>query len=186
VRVLGWLLDVLTGRILHWTSTHNVVVTEIWNRIGSLSEPQRTILKGYHVAAGIVVEALIGPGNKAKTVGLHVNLKEISLEQFRDLYDALLTYFVVLSSKSNPEGGKTLIDALKKVVSNQRLSRELIVSLGVTGEIDMERLGEKVWDQIVSILGAGDRLHLGQRISFSLIAAQAYVEAGKGYFSNKR
>lgn len=179
MRVLGWLLDVLTGRIAHWNATDGVVVNEIWNRIESLSEPQRKILRSYHVSAGVVVEALIGPGNKAKRVGLHVNLKEISIEQFRDLYDALLTYFVVLFSKSSPEGGKTLIDALKKVVSNQRLSQKLIVALGVTGEVDMGRLGGEVWSQIVSILGSGDRLHPGQLAYFSLIAGKAYVAAGR-------
>jgi len=202
MRVFGWLLDVLTGRIYHWTGTNNVVIAEIWSRIDSLDEPQQPIFRSFLVSAGVVVEELIGPRNKSKKVGFHCNLKELSLEQFRDLYDVLLTYFVVFDSKSqaasekmlrniqeiearggsvnhNPEKWRKLKEPLKKVVSNQVLSEELIMSMGVMGELDAAQLGGHAWDRIVSILGCGDSLAAGQLIYFGTMAGRAYLEAVK-------
>ena len=187
-------LDIVTGRVAHWNSTNNVVITELWDRMEMLSEPQRKSLKSFLVSAGIVVESVIGPGNKAGSVGLRIDLKEISIKQFRDLYDTLLTYFVVIAVRANHQANqlvgasevdpldedKKLMLALERVVSNRVLSRELMVSLGLTGEVDMGQLGGKVWDQIVPILGAGDGHHPGQLVFFSLLAGRAYVEARKG------
>jgi len=179
VPILGYLCDVLTGRIAHWTTTNNVVVTEVWNKIGSLPEPQCSIFRSFHVSAGCVVEALVGPGTQSRSVGLHFNLKEISIDQFRDLYDILLTYFVVLFSRTHSERGTALMEDLNKVVSNQGSSQQLIDSLSEIEEVDMAALGGKTWDQVVSILGFGDGLAAGQLAYFSIIVGNAYVEAAR-------
>ncbi len=142
-----------------------------------------------------MVEALIGPGNNARRVGLQSNLKDISLDQFRDLYDVLLTYFVVVFCRSDSEGRRILksIDVnadlgpnrcmleplLKKVVSNKGLSEAFMISLGLIGDVDMAQLGGQAWEEVVSILGCGDSLAGGQLAFFSIVAGNAYIEAGK-------
>jgi len=75
VSILGdafsYLANVFSGRIRHWTTAHNVTLSQQWAKVEKLSPPFDGIFKQFLVAAGIVVESFFGPNRKSEKIQAH-------------------------------------------------------------------------------------------------------------------
>ncbi len=91
-----YLRDIISGRVKHWNETNNAVVSDLWNKLENLDSPNALILKHFLVAANLVVESLMGFHKTKIREIIDVDPKKINIQQFRQLYCILLSYFAFL------------------------------------------------------------------------------------------
>jgi hypothetical protein len=172
------LRDAISGKIKHWNETNNVIVSELLNKSENLGSPHDLIFKQFNIAALLVVEKLIGfPDESVKIIDIDV--KKISIHQFRQLYCVLLSYFAFIFYTSNPFLKEELKKALFTVTEEPKLIEKHLQSLDEIGKIDMMRIGGKVLDELVKIIGFGTRMDPGQLVAFTIFSAEIYKEAVK-------
>lgn len=177
MKVFKYLRDVVSGRIKHWNETNNVVVSELWNKLENLESPNSLILKHFLVAAKLVVESLMGLQQlKIKEI-IDIDPKKVNIQQFRQLYCILLSYFTFLFYTSNPYLKEQQKEALLQVVEKIELAKKLLESLHKIGKIDMFAIGNKVWNEVVEIIGFGDKENFFQISFFIKISANRYGTA---------
>jgi len=177
--MLGYLADALSGRIRHWNKTNNLVIAELWSRAEKLQEPRNQILKDFIVSAGLLTEALFVRAQGSKSL-IHANPKKLTVDQFRKLYDVLLTYFVFVFRATNPDRSEQIRIALLRVVSDSKLADDIhagcvLQSLGnKEAKMQLTRASSWVWSQVAEIIGAGDPQSPAQWAWFSIVTSQLY------------
>lgn len=181
--VLKHLTDAISGRTKYWSKTHNAVVSELWDRLKNLKTPNDTIFRHFIVWAVVVIEDLMGMGEKRHTV-INIDCKKIDREKFRLLYTVILSYFSFLSNVTNKSLKDDLKKALAEVTNRPELAQRIFQQLGKhysksTAEINMGSLGGKIWDEIVEITGFGEKMDPAQLTFFVMISGEAYNEALK-------
>ena len=176
--IFSYLADVVSGRIRHWNETNNVIIKELWGKVENLPKPFDLVLRHFLVSAGIVVESLVGPNRRSKQI-LDIELKKISIQQFRHLYSVLLAYFCFMFYVVNPFLKEQLQRTLLEIVAEPQSVLKLLRSLERIGKLDMARLSGEVWDKVVDVTGFGTKDHAGQLVYFGMVAGHAYVEAAK-------
>lgn len=77
----------------HWNDTNDVVVNELWHKITVLDNYYKSIFQPFIVSASVLVESLMGPNSQSHDI-LVVDINEIKLGQFRQLYYVIICYFV--------------------------------------------------------------------------------------------
>ena len=178
VDAFSYLANVFSGRIRHWTTAHNVTLSQQWAKVEKLSPPFDGIFKQFLVAAGIVVESFFGPNRKSEKI-LKVDLRMISSRQFEELYSLLLAYFCFMLYTVNPFLKEQLRETLLKIVSSPETASKLLRSLEGVQKFDMGALAGVAWESVVSVIGFGDKDAAGQLASFGIIAGHAYVDAAR-------
>ncbi len=175
MKVFKYLRDVVSGRIKYLNETNNPVVNELWNRLEKLENPNALRLKHFLVAAGFFVDSLMGlhQTNVPKEI-LNVNPKDINIQQFRQLYCILLSYFTFLFYTNNPYLKEEQKQVLFQVVEEVKLAKELFRSLDKIGKFDMFATGKEVWDSVVDVIGFGDKKNFFQIEYFIRISAIPY------------
>lgn len=182
---LKYLRDVISGRIKHWTRTNNVIVNELWNKLKDLKNSNDTIFKHFMISAAIVIENLMGMVQNKQTI-IRIDCKKLNTEKFRQLYTIMLSYFSFLfnittrSLKEKEDIKKVLVEVTNKPEIVQRIFQQLDKCYSEsTGEINMGALGGKIWDEIVEIIGFGEKMDPGKLVYFTMISGEAYKEAVK-------
>ena len=102
MKLFKYLRDLVSGRIKYLNETNIPVVNELWNRLENLENPNALILKYFLVAAKSVVESLMTLYQENTEEIFSVNAKKLNIEQVRQLYCILLSYFTFLFYTSNP------------------------------------------------------------------------------------
>lgn len=172
-----YLRDVVSGRIKHCNETNNAVVGELWNKLENLESPNSLIIKHFLVAANLVVESLMGfQQSKIKEI-IDIDPKKVNIQQFRQLYYILLGYFTFLFYTTNPYSKEEQQEALFQVIDQPELAKKLLQSLHKIGEVDMFAMGNKVWNEVVEIIGFGDKENFFQISLFIQISANRYGTA---------
>jgi len=177
MKLFRYLRDVVSGRIKHWNETNNVVINEVWNKLENLESPNGLILRHFLVGAKVVVESLTRfQRPKIKEI-IDVDVKKMEVQQFRQLYSILLSYFTFLFYTSNPYLKKEQKQALFQVIEEVESAKELLQSLDKIGKTDMFAIGKEVWDRVVDVIGFGDKENFFQIFYFIKISAKPYETA---------
>lgn len=178
-KVFKYLRDVVSGRIKHRNKSEGVVVDELWRKAEKLESPYASILENFIVSAGHVAEWLIWPEEKSET-NIDINMKKIGLQEIRQLYCVLLSYFVFMFSYHAPLASKEeLKEALFKVTDQPNLAKAIFQALSKTGEINSYSVESIVWGEIVKILGSGDKKDPMQLVGFGMVLSGALTVALK-------
>ena len=172
--VFEYLKGVISGRIKHWNETNVVVINELWNKLENLESPNGLILKHFLVGAGSVVKSLTGFQQPKIRELIDIDVRKLDVQQFRQLYCILLSYFTFLFYTSNPYLKKEQKQALFQVVGEVELAKELLQSLDKIGKIDMFVIGKEAWDKVVDVTGFGNKEHFLQITYFIRISALDY------------
>ncbi|MBA7709131.1 hypothetical protein ES703_118042 [subsurface metagenome] len=177
MKLFKYLRDVVSGRIKYLNETNIPVVNELWNGLENLENPNALILKHFLVAAKLVVESLMTLYQENTEEIFSVNAKKLNIEQVRQLYCILLSYFTFLFYTSNPYLRKEQKQALFQVKEEVELAKELLQSLDKIGKTDMFAIGKEVWDKVVDVIGFGDKENFFQIYYFIKISAKPYETA---------
>jgi len=177
MKLFRYLRDVVSGRIKYLNETNNPVVNKLWNGLENLENPNALILKHFLVAAELVVESLMTLYQENTEGFLSVNPKKLNIEQVRQLYCILLSYFTFLFYTSNPYLRKEQKQALFQVVEEVKLAKELLQSLDKIGKTDMFSIFKEVWQRVVDVIGFGDKENFLQISYFTKISAKPYETA---------
>lgn len=177
MEVFKYLRDVVSGRIKHWNKTNNVVISELWNKLENLESLNGLILKHFLVAANLVIESLMRLQQPKIKEIIDINPKKVNIQQFRQLYCILLSYFTFLFYTSNPYLRKEQKQVLFQVVEEVELAKELFQSLDKIGKFDMFDIGKEVRDRVVDVIGFGDKENFFQIYYFIRISANRYGTA---------
>lgn len=173
-----YLKDVISGRIKHWNETNNVVVTELWNRLEAMRNPSTMTLKHFLVAAGIVVDRLMGFERQMKVKAvIDIPCRKVSIEQFRQLYCILLSYFTFLFCTSNPHLKEEKKEALYELIDQPELAKKLLSSLDKIGKADMSNTAFEVWNNVVETIGFGQKDDFLQALYLMGILKEPYKGA---------
>lgn len=177
MKVFKYLRDAVSGRIKHCNETNNLVVSELWNKLENLESPNSVIIKHFLVTANLVVESLMGfQQSKIKEI-IDIDPKKVNIQQFRQLYCILLGYFTFLFYTTNPYSKQQQQEALFQVIDQPELTKKLLQSLDKIGKIDMFAIGNKVWSEVVEIIGFGDKENFFQIDYFIRISVKLYETA---------
>lgn len=177
MKVFKYLRDVISGTIKHWNETNDVVVSELWNRLENLESPNSLILKHFLVAAKLVVESVMGFQQVKTKEIIDVDPKKVNIQQFRQLYCILLSYFTFLFYSSNRYLKEEQKEVLFQVIEEVELAKELLQSLDKIGKTDMFAIGKEVWDRVVDVIGFGDKENFVQIYFLIKISAKPYETA---------
>jgi hypothetical protein len=111
-------LDVLSGRIAHLNATETKSTSEIRTRIEALNDPERVILKHLFVSANILVEWTITRQREKIKRLPPVDIKTISLNQFRQIHSFVLSYFAFMFYVFSPSREDSLKNSLLHAVND--------------------------------------------------------------------
>ena len=150
MKLFKYLRDLVSGRIKYLNETNIPVVNELWNRSENLENPNALILKYFLVAAKSVVESLMTLYQENTEGIFSLNAKKLNIEQVRQLYCILLSYFTFLSYTSNPYLRKQQKQVLFQVIEEAESAKELLQSLDKIGKTDMFAIGKEVWDAVAT------------------------------------
>ena len=138
MHLLWYFFNVVSGRLYHWSITNDTVSNELWENAKRLAEPFDGIFKHFVVASSIVVENLFGPRSKASKRLVSVNIKKMSVEQFRELYTSLLTYFVFIFFTTNSLPKEDLKNKIALLTGDSERLRTVLLSLNKIRRVDLE------------------------------------------------
>jgi len=187
--ILQYLADVVTGRLKHFNDIAQPVIGKLWANSGRLNRTAESIFRNFIVAAALVVEPLLLPHVRLRVI---IPIKKIEINEFRQLYYVLLSYFAFLFYTLYPSMKEDVKDALFKVTSAPgvrpaRLINEVLHSLEKLGEIDladpekhdMFRITSEVWHKVVKVVGYGNARDMAQLVFFGGVSVPACAEAIK-------
>ena len=175
--VFKYLRDVISGRIKYLNETKNPVITELWNRLDNLENPNALIVKHFLVAVGVVVESLMTLYQEDRGAIFSDNPKKLDIKQVRQLYCILLGYFTFLFYTANPYLKEEQKQVLFQVVEEVELAKGLLQSLDKTRKLDMFATGKEVWDRVVDVIAFGEKENFFQIEYFIRISANPYETA---------
>lgn len=159
--------NALSGNTAHWTTTHNPLVTDLWERANALPGNGPAIFKNYIIYSGFAVEMLVFPqkGNPL----LNVDVKSITRCQFHNLYTVLLAFLVAKTSCVEPTIKQDIKDNLYKVVGPDRtaLANQFIEDIGAVPEAMFESV--RLWKAVTSALNSKDMDIQSQLILHSVL-----------------
>jgi hypothetical protein len=179
MNVLKYLRDVVSGRIKHRNRTEGVVINELWSTVENLEKTHVPIFQSFIVSAGHVAEWLIWPEEKTEA-NINIDIKKIGLQQVRQLYFVLLSYFIFMFSYHAPLASKEkLKKALFEVTNQSNLAKAIFQDLSKTGVIDSYSVESIIWGEIVKILGSGDKRDPIQLVAFGMVLSGALSVALK-------
>jgi len=183
-----YLSDVISGRIKHLNETKNVVISDLWSKLEKIRAPNDFILKRFLVAVGWTADSLMGMHTaKVKRI-VDIDPKEIDIEQFRQLYAVLLSYFVFLLYFTHPFLKDELKKSLLELTDRPEVARRILQSLDKIGKMDLLTIGTEVWRRIVGILDCGEEMDIVQISVFTELSFSAYKRAGddiKSFFDKE-
>jgi len=175
--VFEYLKGVILGRIKHWNETNVVVINEVWSKLENLESPNSLILKHFLVGAEWVVKSLTGFQRPKIREIIDVDVKKLDVQQFRQLYSILLSYFTFLFYTINPYLRKEQKQVLFQAVEEVDLAKELLQALDKIGKLDMFLIGKEVWDKVVDVIGFGNKENFFQIVYFTKMSAKPYERA---------
>ncbi len=192
MRAITWIRNVFTGRIRHWTSTHNVVVNALWQSSERLPPIHRLVLRSFGPAVDFILESILLTERK-KWRTTQIDLRKIEVGQFRQLYAILLTYFVCLLClyrESFRSMAHELHRAVETTTGEVEITRKVVAIFDQeksTKALDQARkpsgflfaVEAAIWDEIARIIGLGNRTDLGQKVTFSLVVSTTYLSAAQ-------
>lgn len=149
-------VDLLSGRAKHWRTQHNPVVTDLLNRVRSLPYPLQTINRDLLFASIHTVHHLFAIENEQPN--WITDPKEITTNQLRKIYTALMTYFVFVftiqgTSDDIAAGSRELLDFITEERSTIVTVTEILERLCETdGKPDAEKMSIAIYDVIRDIL----------------------------------
>lgn len=186
--VFKYLSDVISGRIKHLNETKNVVISDLWNKLEKIRAPNDFILKRLLVAVGWTADSLMGMhAAKVKRI-VDIDPKEIDIEQFRQLYAVLLSYFVFLLYFTHPFLKDELRESLLELTDRPEIATRLLQSLDKIGKMDLLTIGTEVWRRVVKILGYDEEMNMVQISVFTELSFSEYKNAGddiKSFFDRE-
>lgn len=159
--------DAFSGNTTHWTSTHNPIIGELFQRADTLSRNGPEVFKKLIVISSIAVEQLVFP--KQGNALLNLDVKSITRSQFHQLYTVLLAFLVARVSGAMPQIAEDIKTDLLKVVSSENSSLANQVLEDIINAPSGASEGVRLWKSVTNALNTTNTDAQSQFIVYSLL-----------------
>jgi len=181
--MLQYLRNVVSGRIGHWSKTHNAALNDLLQKSKGLHSSDALVLKHFAVATAVLLKDIFIPDTKRI---FDVDVKRLAKSDFLAVYSIILSYFVFLFVSKNSFLADRLPLLVGEITDNPAraadVHRLLVSRQGKQRRgdpPDLPSLGSLVWQETAMLLAPDRKIEVTEQVAFSLFAATNYNHAAE-------